>query len=305
MTPSARKFLIVIGGATATGKTAASIQLAKEFDAEILSADSRQFYREMSIGTGKPSPEELAAVPHHFIDSLSIQDDYSVGDFEKQALATLDQLYQTHNVAILVGGSGLFLRAVCEGLDYFPDVPAEVRQEVEALYEKQGLEALQEELERVDPVYCEEVDLYNPHRLIRALSVCRSSGRPFSDFRNQEKEPRPFTSIYLLLQLQRQDLYDRIHRRVDGMVADGLVEEVRNLYPYRHLNALQTVGYQELFDHFDGKCSLEEAVDKIKQHSRNFAKRQGTWFRKRPHWNSFHPDDIPHMIQYVRQQMLI
>jgi tRNA dimethylallyltransferase len=294
-----QKHLIVIGGATATGKTAAAIQMAQHFGAEILSADSRQFYREMGIGTAKPNAEELAKAPHHFINSLSVTDDYSVGDFESQALSLLEKLYETYDVAVLVGGSGLFIRALCEGLDEFPNVPNEVVQNVEAQLKQSGIVALQAELKLLDPVYFEEVDLNNPHRLIRALSVCRASGMPFSSFRTQVKKQRFFTPIYVRMELERTVLYEKINLRVDEMMQQGLLEEARALYPLRHLNALQTVGYQELFSFFDGKCSLEEAVEHIKQNSRRYAKRQSTWFRKEAHWATFKPEEMEQLVSLL------
>ena len=298
-----QKHLIVIGGATATGKTATAIEVARHFQAEILSADSRQFYREMSIGTAKPTAEELAQVPHHFIDSLSVEDDYSVGDFESDALVLLQKLFEKKDVAVLVGGSGLFIRAVCEGLDEFPDVPKSVTEAVEAKLKNEGIVSLQAELKMLDPLYFEQVDLNNPHRLIRALSVCRASGQPFSSFRTQERKQRFFEPIYVLLELERPILYQRINQRVDEMMRLGLLEEARQLYPKRHLNALQTVGYQELFDFFDGNCTLEDAVEKIKQNSRRYAKRQSTWFRKDPHWQTFDPRNTVELLSYLGEKI--
>ncbi|MCC6722875.1 MAG: tRNA (adenosine(37)-N6)-dimethylallyltransferase MiaA [Saprospiraceae bacterium] len=298
-----QKHLIVIGGATASGKTAAAIAVARHFGAEILSADSRQFYREMSIGTAKPTAEELAQAPHHFIDSLSITDEYTVGDFETQALALLSQLFEKQDLAVLVGGSGLFIRALCEGLDEFPDVPKAIVEAVEEKLEQEGIAALQAELQVLDPVYHAQVDLQNPHRLIRALSVCQASGRAFSSFRSQEKKPRFFQPIYVLMEMERPVLYDRINRRVDAMMQLGLLEEARALYPQRHLNALQTVGYQELFDFFDGKCSLEEAVEQIKMNSRRYAKRQSTWFRKDAHWEAFQPGEMGRLLAFLEDKI--
>lgn len=296
-----QKYLLVIGGATATGKTALSIQLAQHFQTAILSADSRQFYREMSIGTAKPTPEELAQAPHYFINSLSITQPYSVGDYERDALALLEKLYQQHDLVILTGGSGLFIRAVCEGLDDFPEIPDAVRQNIQELYQKEGLEGLQTILQEVDPDYYEEVDLQNPIRLTRALEVYQTSGKPFSHFRSQLPQPRPFHPIYIKLEMDRERLYERINRRVDQMMEQGLLEEARALLPYRHLNALQTVGYQELFDYLDGKTDLESAIDLIKQNSRRYAKRQGTWFRKRPHWKGFEPGDFSGIRAHVEK----
>lgn len=298
-----QKQLIVIGGATATGKTATAIEVARRFQAEILSADSRQFYREMSIGTAKPTPDELAQVPHHFINSLSVVDEYTVGDFETDALFLLQNLFEKNDVAVLVGGSGLFIRALCEGLDEFPEVPKTVAEALEAKLKNEGIGALQAELKMLDPAYFEQVDLNNPHRLIRALSVCRASGQPFSSFRTQERKQRFFKPIYVLLELDRPVLYERINQRVDEMMRLGLLEEARQLYAKRHLNALQTVGYQELFDFFDEKCTLEEAVEKIKQNSRRYAKRQSTWFRKDPHWQAFAPRNTFELLTYLDEKV--
>lgn len=277
---SIKKKLIVVGGPTASGKTALAIELAQQFGTEIVSADSRQFYKEMSIGTAKPTPHELAQAKHHFIDNLSIHDSYSVGDFERDALAVLKTIFEKNDTAIMVGGTGLYIRAVCEGLDEFPDVPPPIRQEFEAIFEKEGLEPLQKLLEEVDYKYFTEVDIHNSVRLIRALSVWKVSGQPFSSFRSATKVERDFEPVFKTIDLPRPVLYDRINRRVDIMMSEGLLEEARQLYPFKHLNALQTVGYTELFAHFDGQLTLEEAVDKIKQHSRNYAKRQTTWFKK-------------------------
>jgi len=297
------KYLIVVGGATATGKTALAIRLAQHFGTEILSADSRQFYREMSIGTAKPSAAELQAAPHHFIDSLSVTADFSVGDFEREALATLDRIFQEHDVAILVGGSGLFLQAVCEGLDYFPEVSVDTKKMVSEKVESLGLDWLQAELQRLDPVYYASVDRQNPARLRRALEVCYTSGQPFSSFLGQGKNERSFIPVYLLLDLPRNELYARIEERVDRMLAEGLEAEARSLLPYRHLSALRTVGYEEFFDYFDGNTTYQEAVDKIKQHSRNYAKRQATWFRKHGAWTAFRPEQWEEIIAFLKEGM--
>ena len=277
---SIKKKLIIVGGPTASGKTALAIQLAQQFGTEIVSADSRQFYREMSIGTAKPTAAELAQAPHHFIGNLSIHDNYSVGDFERAALVVLDKIFAKNDTAIMVGGTGLYIRAVCNGLDAFPNTPLSIRQEFETLFEKEGIEPLQKMLQEVDYEYFTQVDIQNHTRLIRALSVWKASGQPFSNFRLATKVERNFEPIYKTIDLPRPVLYDRINHRVDIMMSEGLLEEARKLYPFRHLNALQTVGYTELFAHFDGQLSLEEAIDKIKQHTRNYAKRQTTWFKK-------------------------
>ncbi len=296
------KFLVVIGGATATGKTAAAIQLARAFGTVILSADSRQFYREMSIGTAKPTAEERSAVQHYFIDSLHITDSYSVGDFERDALSVLEDIFQKNDIAILVGGSGLFLQAVYAGLDSFPVITTETRTWVAAGEKSGGLSWLQEQVALLDPDYFSRVDRHNPARLRRALEVCRESGQPFSAFLQREKPARPFQSALVLLERPRAELYARINARVDEMIAAGLEAEARALLPYRDYPALRTVGYEEWFAFFDGKISREEVIDKIKQHSRNYAKRQATWFRKHGEWKAFHPDDQAGILAYCREK---
>lgn len=294
-----QKHLIVVGGPTASGKTAFAIRLAQQFGTVVVSADSRQFFREMHFGTAKPTEEELAAVPHYFINSHSINEDYSVGQYEAEALALLSQLFEKRDVVVLTGGSGLYLNAVCQGLDDFPSVAPAIRQALEEEYAQLGLPHLQAELREADPAYCETVDLSNPHRLIRALAVCRSSGQPFSSFRKAEGATRPFKPIYLQLHWPRPALYERIDRRVEQMMAAGLLEEARALYPKRQLTALQTVGYQELFGHFNGQHSLAEAVALIQRNSRRYAKRQLTWYRRDGHWKLFRPDDWALALQYI------
>lgn len=283
--------LIVVGGPTASGKTDTALRLAQHFDTEIISADSRQFYREMNIGTAKPEAAVLMSVRHHFIDSLSVEDDYSVGDFEREALTLLDRLYRHKRVVIVAGGSGLFISALCEGLDRFPEIPDQVRQQVDATVETGGLPWLQSEVARLDPVYYAQVDRQNPARLRRAVEVCWSAKQPYSDFLNHKQTNRPFHTVYVLLEWPRAELYARIDARVDQMVAAGLEAEARNLLPWRHRSALRTVGYEEWFDCFDGKTDHRTAIEKIKQHSRNYAKRQITWFKKYGRWTAFHPAD--------------
>ena len=294
-----KKHLIIIGGPTASGKTALAIRLAQHFSTEIISADSRQFYCEMSIGTAKPTYAELSLAPHHFINNLSIDDTYSVGGFEKEALNALKTIFEKNDVAIMVGGTGLYIRAVCEGLDEFPEVPLSIRREFEDLLEKEGIEFLQKKLQEVDNEYFMQTDIHNSMRLIRALSVWKASGKPFSSFRKGVKTERFFEPIYIYLDVPRAELYERINKRVDGMMTDGLLEEVKKLYSFRNLIALQTVGYSELFDYLDGKMTLDEAVDKIKQHSRNYAKRQITWFRKDAHWQRFEPDSFDEILNTI------
>lgn len=272
--------LIVVAGPTASGKTAAAIQLANYFNTVVVSADSRQFYSEMSIGTAKPNPSELAAVPHYFINSHSITDSFSVGDFEKQCLRLLDELFKVHHVIILAGGSGLYIKAVTEGFDDLPGADTRIRGRLNSELAEKGIFALQERLKLVDPVYFNEVDISNPQRLIRALEVYEATGQPFSSYRTATTNTRPFHIVKLALDMDREQLYTRINNRVDVMIEQGLVHEVKTLLPYRPLNALNTVGYSEIFDHFDGKIDLPTAIAAIKQNTRRFAKRQLTWFRK-------------------------
>lgn len=275
-----KKVLLAVVGPTAIGKTALGIQLAKHFDTEILSADSRQFFKEMEIGTAVPTQEELAQVPHHFIQHKNIFEPYSVGDFEKEAMALLEGLFHQKDKVVMVGGSGLYVDAVVNGLDEFPEVDPGIRAELNQELEKNGLGSLQEELKRKDPSYYKIVDLENPHRLIRALEVCRASGQPFSSFLNHPKPKRPFKTLYIGLEAPREVIYERINQRVDLMMEKGLLDEAQRLYPNQKLNALQTVGYKELFEYLDGHCTLESAVSEIKKNTRRFAKRQLTWLRK-------------------------
>ncbi|MGK0365841.1 MAG: tRNA dimethylallyltransferase [Saprospiraceae bacterium] len=297
------KTLLVIAGPTAIGKTTLAIQLAKHYNCEILSADSRQFFREMNIGTAKPDAEELAAAPHHFIDSLSIDDTYSVGDYERDALKKLEDVFSTNDIAVLVGGSGLYIKALCEGLDVFPDVPEVVKVQLEKELEESGLATLEAELKEKDPEYYMEVDRSNSRRILRALSVIRTTGKTFSSFRTRNISPRPFQCIYIALTSDREKLYERINLRVDKMLEAGLLEEVKELYPKRAFKSLQTVGYQEFFKHFDEELSLEEAVELVKRNSRRYAKRQMTWFRNQQpagaKWHYFAPDDLEAILNIV------
>ncbi len=280
--------LIAIAGATASGKTAYAIQLAKRYEAEIISCDARQFYRELNICTAKPTREEQAAAKHHFIDNLSIHDSYTVGDYEREVLAFLADYFQRKEVAILVGGSGLFYRAVCEGtLDALPDIEAENRQKAQNLFAEEGLAALQKAVEIADPLYYAQVDRQNPVRLMRALETFYQTGMPYSHFRQKERAEnapplRPFEVEKIGLQWERSALYERINRRVEAMWVAGLVEEVAPLYPLRHLPALQTVGCTEIFEAIEGKHDFNTAKELIKQNTRRYAKRQETWFKREP-----------------------
>jgi len=272
--------LLVIVGPTAIGKTSLSIKLAKRFDCDILSADSRQFYKEMYIGTAVPNPSELQQATHHFIQHKSIQTPYSVGDFEKDALDTLKTLFKQHKYAILVGGSGLYVDAITKGLDTFPEVSEDIRDTLKKEYNTKGLETLQQQLKILDPEYYKKVDINNTHRVMRALEICISSKKPYSSFITKTPKKRPFNIIKIGLTAEREIIYDRINKRVDVMIHDGLLEEATTLYPYKHLNALNTVGYKEVFNYLEGELTLEFAISEIKKNSRRFAKRQLTWFKK-------------------------
>lgn len=272
--------MILVAGPTAVGKTRKAIELALQYKTEIISADSRQCYREMNIGVARPNPEELAAVPHHFIASHSIHDNLNAAWYEKFALDKVNELFTRHTVVVMVGGTGLYIKAFMEGLDEIPETDPVIRASVIRNYEERGLHWLQEEVKQNDPVFFTQGENQNPHRLMRALEVVRSTGKSILSFRKGEKAQRPFDIKMLVMDLPRPQLYERIDQRVDEMVNAGLEEEARGLYAFRHLSALQTVGYQEWFDYFEGKTSREEAIALIKQHTRNYAKRQGTWFRK-------------------------
>ena len=274
------KTLIVVAGPTASGKTAFSIELAKALNTVILSADSRQFYKEMSIGTAAPTEEELSQVRHYFVHHISIEDKYDVADYERDALQLLDELFKTHDAVVMTGGSGLFIDAICNGIDAMPDIEPEIRQKVEKLLQVGGLKTLQEKVQHLDPEYFAIVDQQNPRRLQRALEVCYQTGKAFTSFRSGNAVKRDFEIKKYALLWERQALIERIDKRVDLMMGQGLLEEAKTLYPKRHLNALNTVGYKELFAYFDGDCTLAEAVELIKIHTRQYAKRQMTWLRK-------------------------
>ncbi|MFA7444345.1 MAG: tRNA (adenosine(37)-N6)-dimethylallyltransferase MiaA [Flavobacteriaceae bacterium] len=280
--------LFIVVGTTAIGKTAKAIELAQHFDCEIISCDSRQFFKEMSIGTAVPGKEELDAVPHHFIQNKSIFESYNVGDFERETLEKLEELFPKNPVQVMVGGSGLYVDAIVKGFDDFPDIEPWVRENLRAEYEQKGIVFLQQKLRETDPFYYEKLKhenpqtLENPQRMMRFVEVSVGSGKPYSSFLNQKKNNRNFQTILIGLEADREVIYERINQRVDIMIESGLLEEAQKLYPNKHLNALQTVGYRELFDYFDGKTSLDFAIEEIKKNTRRFAKRQLTWFKRNP-----------------------
>lgn len=291
MTDLSSKTIYVIAGPTAVGKTAIAIELAKRLGTSIISADSRQCYKEMTIGTAKPSPEELQSVKHYFIDEFPVTVSLSAADYERLALGYLDEIFEGSNTAVICGGTGLYIKSLTDGIDEMPKVNEDIQEEVNKGYKEHGIEWLQEAIMNEDPWFFQAGEKDNPVRLIRALVFRRSTGESIMYYRSGEKKERNFQTIKVGLELPREELYDRINRRVDSMMENGLLEEVKALYPYKELKNLQTVGYSELFDHLDGICSLQEAIDKIKQHSRNYAKRQMTWFKKDTSIQWFSPED--------------
>ena len=305
------KYLITIIGPTAIGKTSLSIALAQQFQCEIISCDSRQFFKEMRIGTAVPSNEELAAAPHHFIQNKSIFENYSVGDFEKEAISQLNELFKNNDFAILVGGSGLYVDAILKGFDSFPDIDTSIREKVNENYEQHGISYLQDQLALLDSNYFKKISLenpqtlQNPQRMMRFVEVCIGTGKPYSSFLNQAKNNRDFTPIIIGLEAERSVMYDRINQRVDIMINDGLLAEAEQLYPHKELNALQTVGYRELFAHFDGESTLDFAIEEIKKNTRRFSKRQLTWFKRSENaqWFDFEIDRKT-IINYIQSKII-
>jgi tRNA dimethylallyltransferase len=300
------KYLITIVGPTAIGKTALSIVLAQHFKCEIISCDSRQFFKEMSIGTAVPSPEELLSAPHHFIQNKSIFENFTVGDYEKEALSKIDELFNTNDFVVLVGGSGLYVDAVLKGFDAFPEIDTTVRTTIQQQYEVEGITYLQNQLKSLDPAYFERITqenpqtLLNPQRMMRFVEVCVGTGKPYSSFLNQEKNHRNFTPILIGLEADRNVLYERINHRVDLMMQEGLLAEVEDLYPHQALNALQTVGYRELFRYLDGEWDLPFAIEEIKKNTRRFSKRQLTWFKRKENTEWFdYTTDINTFVKYI------
>lgn len=294
-----RGTLIVVVGPTGSGKSALAVKLAQHYNAPVISTDSRQVFRNMAIGTAQPTAEELAAAKHYFIADREVEDDFNCGKYEVEALALLERLFAENRYVVAVGGSGLYIQALCEGMDSLPEADDALRAELKARLASEGLEVLADELRRLDPKYAEEVDIQNPARVMRALEVCITTGRPYSEQRMGKVAERPFNIVKVGTDMSRDVLYERINRRVDMMVEQGLVAEAMAMYPKRHLNALQTVGYRELFEHFDGNCSLEEAIELIKRNSRRYAKRQLTWFRRDESTGWYSPDDIEGVVAFV------
>jgi tRNA dimethylallyltransferase len=300
------KFLITILGPTASGKTDLSIQLAKHFNTEIISADSRQFYNELNIGTAKPSEKELNSVPHHFINYCSVDNLLSAGKFETLALNKIQALHHQKDIAIMVGGSGLYINAVLFGIDPFPDIPASVRLKTLNFYKENGIQALRDELRKLDPEYFLEVDLDNPRRLMRALEVCYATKQPYSSFRNQTPTPRPFKSIKLDYKWERKELYERINKRVDKMMEDGLIKECQTLLDKKDLPTLDTIGYKEIFDFLQGKIEKDKAIELIKRNSRRYAKRQLTWFKKDEEIIWIEPNEpFEKIVDYIQKEILL
>lgn len=296
--------LISVVGPTAIGKTSLAIKMAQYFKTEIISADSRQFFKEMKIGTAVPDAEELAAAPHHLIQHISVEEEYSVGDFEREAMKKLDELFEDHSVVVMAGGSGLYVKSILEGLDEFPEVDPEIRKNLNKKFKTEGIEPLQQQLQSLDPEYYTKTDVQNPHRLIRALEICIGTGKSFSSFLNQKKPKRNFQTINIGLTAEREIIYGRINKRVEIMMEKGLLDEARVLFPKRHLNALNTVGYKELFAYLEGKISLEMAKSEIKRNTRRFAKRQLTWFRKQKDIDWFDHQTPPEkIIKFIEKKI--
>jgi tRNA dimethylallyltransferase len=297
------KNLLVIIGPTGVGKTELSLRIAENFGTEIVSADSRQLYANLKIGTAAPTPEELQRVPHHFIGTLQLTDYYSAAQYEEDALKLLDHLFQTKDVVILTGGSMMYVDAVCKGIDDIPTVDEETRKTLLERYEKEGLEQLCAELKLLDPDYYKIVDLKNHKRVIHALEICYMTGKTYTSFRTQEKKTRPFRMIKIGLTRDREELYARINQRVDIMMEQGLLDEVKQAYPYRQLNSLNTVGYKELFNYLDGEWALPFAIDKIKQNSRIYSRKQMTWFKRDEEIRWFHPNQEEDILTYIKQKI--
>ena len=295
--------LLVLLGPTGVGKTAWSIRIAEKLSSPILSADSRQLYKGMPIGTAAPTPDQLSRAKHYFVGILSPEEYYSASRYEEEAITLIEKLHKKHPVVVMVGGSMLYIDAVCRGIDEMPTIDDELRKDLQQLYRKEGLDPIRQQLKLLDPVFYRQVDLKNPKRVIHALEVCLMTGKPYSSLRTNLRKKRPFRIVKIGFTRERQELYDRINARVDDMIDNGLIEEAQRLYPLRHLNSLTTVGYKELFDYFDGKYDLNTAIEKIKQHSRNYARKQLSWFKrdKEIHWINLSDEKIDVEAQIMKQ----
>ena len=302
MTMSTNRRLIVVVGPTASGKTDLSIALARHYNAPILSTDSRQVYKGLPIGTAYPSEEQLQSVEHHFIAERELTEDFNCGQYEKEALERLDTLFKSVNTVVAVGGSGLYIRALCEGMDSLPEADATLREQLATRLQNEGVECLANQLRELDPEYYQVVDRNNPARIMRALEVCLSSGQKYSELRKGERKERDFQIVKIGVSMPREQLYDRVNRRVEMMIAAGLEAEARSVLTYRHCNSLHTVGYSEMFDYFDGKTTLDEAIELIKRNTRHYAKRQMTWFRRDEQIAWFAPTDYQQIIKYIDSQ---
>lgn len=295
--------LLVLLGPTGVGKTVGSIRIAEKLSSPILSADSRQLYKGMSIGTAAPTPDQLSRAKHYFVGILSPEEYYSASRYEEEAITLIEKLHKKHPVVVMVGGSMLYIDAVCRGIDEMPTIDDELRKDLQQLYRKEGLDPIRQQLKLLDPVFYRQVDLKNPKRVIHALEVCLMTGKPYSSLRTNLRKKRPFRIVKIGFTRERQELYDRINARVYDMIDNGLIEEAQRLYPLRHLNSLNTVGYKELFDYFDGKYDLNTAIEKIKQHSRNYARKQLSWFKrdKEIHWINLSDEKIDVEAQIMKQ----
>lgn len=295
--------LLVLLGPTGVGKTAWSIRIAEKLSSPILSADSRQLYKGMPIGTAAPTPDQLSRAKHYFVGILSPEEYYSASRYEEEAITLIEKLHKKHPVVVMVGGSMLYIDAVCQGIDEMPTIDDELRKDLQQLYRKEGLDPIRQQLKLLDPVFYRQVDLKNPKRVIHALEVCLMTGKPYSSLRTNLRKKRPFRIVKIGFTRERQELYDRINARVDDMIDNGLIEEAQQLYPLRHLNSLNTVGYKELFDYFDGKYDLNTAIEKIKQHSRNYARKQLSWFKRDQeiHWINLSDEKIDVEAQIMKQ----
>jgi tRNA dimethylallyltransferase len=300
---SRKNTLLVILGPTASGKTGIAVEVAKHFNTEIISADSRQFYKEIPIGTAAPDKKDLSEVKHHFVGHLSIFDEYNISRFEKDVLGLLKQKFQQHSLMVMAGGSGMYLDAVCNGIDELPDPDEKIRSELNKTFAEKGIEALQQQLKKLDLPYYHKVDLQNPKRLMRAIEVCLQTGKRFSDLRKHKPASRDFNIIKIGLFLPRETLYSRINQRTDMMIKTGWLDEARAVYPYKHLNSLNTVGYKELFNYLSGEWPLEKAIEKIKTNTRRYAKRQITWFKRDNTINWLHPDNIQTIIKFAENRI--